>query len=51
MALAFAVKGHLFNIVLAISSAAMVTLVFFYTVTYFPGPLPRGSMSDPTTGL
>ena len=37
MALAFAVKGHLFNIVLAISSAAMVTLVFFYTVTYFQG--------------
>jgi hypothetical protein len=35
MALAFAVKGHVFNIVLAISSAAMVTLVFFYTVTYF----------------
>jgi len=37
MALAFAVKGRLFNIVLAISSAAMVTLVFFYTVTYFQG--------------
>jgi hypothetical protein len=37
MALAFAVKGHIFNIVLAISSAAMVTLVFFYTVTYFQG--------------
>jgi hypothetical protein len=37
MALGFAVKGHVFNIVLAISSAAMVTLVFFYTVTYFQG--------------
>jgi hypothetical protein len=37
MALAFAVKGRLFDIVLAISSAAMVTLVFFYTVTYFQG--------------
>jgi hypothetical protein len=31
------VKGHLFNIVLAISSAAMVILVFFYTATYFQG--------------
>jgi hypothetical protein len=37
MALAFAVKGRLFDIVLAISSAAMVTLVFFYTVTYLQG--------------
>ena len=37
MALGFAVKGHVFNIVLAVSSAAMVTLVFFYTVTYFQG--------------
>jgi Mannosyltransferase (PIG-V) len=37
MALGFAVKGHLFNIVLAISSAAMVTLIFFYTATYFQG--------------
>jgi hypothetical protein len=37
MALAFAVKGRLFDIVLAISSAAMVTLVFFYAVTYFQG--------------
>jgi hypothetical protein len=37
MALAFAVKGHLFNIVLATSSASMIILVFFYTGTYFQG--------------